>query len=86
MGAIFTSQANFGKGWIKSNSNFSKIHWATYYQTSAIGSPTIYIHASSPIVLGRREGCVKSLSLDERWYAYKSGEIPTLQIGFVRLS
>ena len=41
-------------------------HWATCYQVSAIGPPTIYVHEPSSIVLVVR-GCVKSPTSNRRW-------------------
>jgi len=46
--------------------SLSEIHWAIYYQVSAIGSPTIYVHEPSPIVLVVRV-CVKSPTSDMTW-------------------
>jgi hypothetical protein len=41
-------------------------YWATSYKVSAIGSPTVYIHAPSPIVLGVK-GVLSSLASDVSW-------------------
>jgi hypothetical protein len=44
--------------------------WATCYQVSAIGPPTVYLHAQSPNSTGREgvcEGVLRSLISDVSW-------------------